>query len=166
MERGLDAWRTVCNRYIPLARRPTEHNTHLRAYSPKARNGNRSRQSTCRNRTYNGITRVRVGEADPLQEKWVKAVILQNLPNQLVVNLSIQLKSEQAVEVMQSIMNIYLHDHKTGLPKGLAGPMLCSADHSLSGASICAIMGVCFGGAAAVFCITSGPGLFPCHGSF
>ena len=29
---------------------------------------------------------------------------------------------------MQSLVNVYMHDHKTGLPKGQTGPMLCLAE--------------------------------------
>ena len=67
-------------------------------------------------------------EVDPLQEKWVKAAILKNLPKKIVTNLSLQLKTAKTVEAMQNLINIYLHDHKTGLPKGQTGPMLCLAE--------------------------------------
>ena len=56
---------------------------------------------------------VKVGGADPLQEKWVKAVILQHLSETILINLSIQFKTATFVEAMQSLIHVYVHDHKT-----------------------------------------------------
>ena len=71
---------------------------------------------------------MRVGEAEPMQDRWVKAAVMQNLPSQLVTNLSIPFKAATTVEDMHTIINVYLHDHKTGLHKGQQGPMLCLAE--------------------------------------
>ena len=71
---------------------------------------------------------VKAGESDQLQEKWVKAALLQNLPDKIVTNLSLQLKQAKTIEEMQSLVNVYLHDHKTGMPRGQTGPIICLAD--------------------------------------
>ena len=63
-----------------------------------------------------------------MQEKCVKAALLQNLPDKIVTNLSLQIKQAKTIEEMHSLVNVYLHDHKTGMPRGQAGPMLCLAD--------------------------------------
>ena len=126
VECGLDAWRKLYNRYIPLAE--DLRNILIRelmAIKPVA-------EADVDN-LFAEIERIteqymRAGEAEPMQERWVKAAIMQNLPNQLVTNLSMPLKAAKTVEDMQSIINVYLHDHKTGLPKGQQGPMLCLAE--------------------------------------
>ena len=71
---------------------------------------------------------VRAGETDTLQEKLIKATIMQNWPDKIVTNLSFQLKTAKTIGEMQSLVNINLHDHKIGLPKGQTGPMLCPAE--------------------------------------
>ena len=53
---------------------------------------------------------------------------MQNLPDVSITNLSLQLKNADSVEEMQSIITIYLHDHKIGLPRGQGGPLICLAE--------------------------------------
>ena len=67
-------------------------------------------------------------EFDPLREKWVRAALLQNLPDKIVTHLSLQLKQAKTIEEMQSLVNVYLHDHRTDMPGGQIGPMICLAD--------------------------------------
>lgn len=67
---------------------------------------------------------VKAGETHPSQDKFVKFVILQILPDKIVTQLPLQLKSAQVAEAMRSIIDVYLHDHKTGLARGQRGPML------------------------------------------
>ena len=64
-------------------------------------------------------------DTDAIQEKWIKVAIMQNLPDRLITNLPLQLKNADSVEEMHSIITIYLHDHKTGFPRGHSGPLIC-----------------------------------------
>ena len=50
--------------------------------------------------------------------------ILKSLPEKISTALAIDLKKAGSTEEMQSIINIYMHDHRTGLPRGTPGPML------------------------------------------
>ena len=122
----MDAWRKLCNRYIPLAE--DLQNISIRELMAIKQVNEAEVDSL-----FAEIERIieqytKSGETEPMQEKWVKAAIMQNLPSQLVTNLSMQLKTAKTVEDMQNIINVYLHDHKTGLPKGQQGPMLRLAE--------------------------------------
>ena len=126
VECGLDAWRKLYHRYVPLAE--DLQNILIReliALKPLA--------ETEVDNLFAEVERItelymRAGETNPMQDKWVKAAVLQNLPDRIVTQLSLQLKAADIVEAMQSLVNIYLHDHKTGFPKGHTGPMICMAE--------------------------------------
>ena len=57
-------------------------------------------------------------------EKWVRATILQHLPEKVVQALVVELKRATSVEEIYSIINTYMFDHKIGLPRGQASSML------------------------------------------
>lgn len=126
-EGGLDAWRKLYHRYVPLA--DDLQNIPIReliVLKPVA--------ETDVDNLFSEVERItelyiKVGESDLLQEKWVKAAILQNLPDKLVITLSMQLRQAKTIEEMQSIVNIYVHDHKTGMIRGQTGPMICLAEN-------------------------------------
>ena len=61
---------------------------------------------------------------DPMNEKWIKAAIMQNLPEKVVQNLAIELKKAESIEDMYGIVSTYTFDHRTGLVRGQAGPLL------------------------------------------
>ena len=63
-------------------------------------------------------------DEEPMSERWPKAAILQNLPDKVVQTLAIELKRATSVEDMYSIINTYMFDHRTGLPRGQTSPML------------------------------------------
>ena len=67
-------------------------------------------------------------ETDAIQDRWIKVAVMQNLPDRLITNLAIQLKNADFVEEMQSIISVYFHDHKIGLPRGQGGPLICLAE--------------------------------------
>ena len=50
--------------------------------------------------------------------------MLKNLPEKIATALAIDLKKATSVDDVQNIINIYLHDHRTGLPRGTPGAML------------------------------------------
>ena len=68
------------------------------------------------------------GKADnAIDEKWIKAAVLRNLPKTITNDLAMQLKDAKIVNEVRSIINIYMHDHQTGMPRGQSGPVLCVA---------------------------------------
>ena len=66
------------------------------------------------------------GEA--MNAKWVRTARIKNLPKSVTQNLAVQLRQAQTVDVVYNLVNIYLHDHSTGLPKGQASAKLYLAD--------------------------------------
>ena len=60
-------------------------------------------------------------------EKWIKVAIMRNLPKHIIKDLAIQLKGAQTTGEVRHIINIYMHDYQTGMPRGQTGPMLCMA---------------------------------------
>ena len=46
----------------------------------------------------------------------------------MVIALSMELNQVNTIEEMQSVVNVYLHDHKIGMPRGQAGPLICLAE--------------------------------------
>ena len=60
----------------------------------------------------------------PMNDKWVRAAILQNLPDKVVQTLAVELKRAESVEDIYSIISTYTYDHKIGLPRDQTSPML------------------------------------------
>ena len=52
---------------------------------------------------------------------------MRNLPNKITTALAMELKKATTIDEMQSVVNIYLHGNRTGLPRGMSGPMICLA---------------------------------------
>ena len=122
-ECGFDAWRKLYNRYVPLA--DDMQNILIRqlmSIKPVIEND--------MDGLFDEIERIReqyikIGSREgPMSEKLVKAAILQNLPEKVVQTLAIELMKAKSVEEIYSIINTYTYDHKTGLPRGQASPML------------------------------------------
>ena len=57
---------------------------------------------------------------------------MRNLPEKLTITLTMDLKKATNAEEMQSIINIYLHDNRTGLPRGMQGPMVCLTNQDVT----------------------------------
>ena len=68
------------------------------------------------------------GKADnAIDEKWITVAVLRGLPKIIIKDLAMQFKDAEIVNEVRSIINIYMHDHQTGKPRGQSGPMLCMA---------------------------------------
>ena len=63
-------------------------------------------------------------EEDPNFNKWVKACILQSLPDKVVTHLALELKHADSIEEMQNLVNTVLHDHRIGMLRVQPGPVL------------------------------------------
>merc|ERR1712151_292023 len=59
-----------------------------------------------------------------MSERWLRAAILQNLPDIVAKSLAIELKRATSIEDMYNTINTYTFDHRTGLPRGQTSPML------------------------------------------
>ena len=103
VEGGRDAWRKLYNRYVPLA--DDLQNILIRELIAV-----KQVAETEVDNLFSEVERIielyiKAGESDVLQDKWVKAVILQNFLDKLVTTLSMQLRHAKTVEEMQSIVN-------------------------------------------------------------
>ena len=58
------------------------------------------------------------------------AAILRNLPKQLTNDLALELRKLSTVDEVRNAVNIYRHDYRTGMPRGMTGPMLCAAEQT------------------------------------
>ena len=124
---GFDAWRRLYNHYLPLAEDLQQLLIHeLYSLSPVNENNIDG--------LFNQVERIvelytKYGRADdPISERWIKAAVMRNLPKQLTKDLAMQLRDVKTVDEVRNIVNIYLHDHQTGMPRGQTGPMLCMAE--------------------------------------
>ena len=59
---------------------------------------------------------------DELSERWIKAVMLQNLPDSILRLVQWNLKRQNQLRKMHGIINIYKFDRKTGFLRGQHGP--------------------------------------------
>ena len=59
-----------------------------------------------------------------MMEEWIMAAILRNLPKQLTKDLALELKKASSIDDIHNAINIYMHDHQTGMPRNMPGPML------------------------------------------
>ena len=60
-------------------------------------------------------------------EEWIMAAIMRNLPKQITKDLAMERTKANSIE-LQNAINIYMHDHQTGMPRNMPGPMLCMAE--------------------------------------
>ena len=126
-ECGFDAWRKLCNRYVPLADDMQNISIRqLRSIKPVSENEmDSSFDETEFTREQSAKVRSKEG---PMSEKWEKFAILQNLPGKVVQTPVVELKRACSVEEIGSTINTYTFDHKSGLPRGQANPMLYLAE--------------------------------------
>ena len=126
-EGGLDAWRKLYHKYMPLA--DDLQNIFIRQLM-SIRPVNEGDMDSF----FDEIERIRElyimagSDEEPMSERWLRAAILQNLPEKVVQTLAIELKRATSVEDMYSIINTYTFDHRTGLPRGQTSPMLYLAE--------------------------------------
>ena len=49
----------------------------------------------------------------------IRVAMLKDLPEKISIALALDLKKASSVDEMQNIINIYMHDHRAGLPRGI-----------------------------------------------
>ena len=123
-ENGFDAWRRLYHHYLPLAE-DLQQLLIQELYSlPPVNEANIDT-------LFNKVERItemytKAGRVDDaISEKWIKAVVLRNLPKNVTKDLAMQLRDVKTVNEVRNVINIYFHDHQIGMPRGHAGPMLC-----------------------------------------
>ena len=67
------------------------------------------------------------GPSNDLSEKLIRAAILTNLLEKITITLAMELRKANTTDEVQSVVNVYLHDNRIGLPRGMQGPMICLA---------------------------------------
>ena len=123
---GFDAWRKLCNRYVPFAEDLQDILIQeLVSLKPVSENEI--------DVLFKEIERiidlyVKAGPADDLSQKWIRAAVLRNLPEKITTALALELKKADSVDEIQSIINVHLHEHRTGLPRGTPGPMIAMTE--------------------------------------
>ena len=122
---GFDAWRKFYNKYVPFAE--DLQNILIQefmAFKPV----NESELDTFLNEI-EGIIGLyaKIGTSEDLSDKWIQAAILKNIPDKTAKDLALDLRKALSADAMQSIINIHTHDHRTGLQRGVPGPMICAA---------------------------------------
>ena len=124
VENGFDAWRRFYHHYLPFAEDLQQILIQeLYTLSPVSESNIDS--------LFNHVERIMelyttAGRPDDaISEKRIKVAVLRNLPKQATKVLAIQLRDIKTVDEVRNIVNIYMHDHIIGMPRGQAGPMLC-----------------------------------------
>lgn len=65
------------------------------------------------------------GPANDLSDKWIPAVTMRNLAEEITTTLAMELRKATTTDEMQRVINVYLHANRNGLSKGMPGPMVC-----------------------------------------
>ena len=120
---GLDAWRKLYHRYIPLA-------SDLQDILIRELYDLKPVSETEIDSLFDEVARIKdlyikAGPSNDLSERWIKSAILRHLPKELVKNMAFELKKADTIEDIQSLITIYLHDPITGLARGQTGPLIC-----------------------------------------
>ena len=127
MDNGFDAWRRLCNHYIPLAEDLRKiFMQELYALKPVAGNDIDSLFLEVE-RLIDLYLKASVSE-DPMLGQWIMAAILRNLPKQLTRDLALELKKATRIDDIHNTINIYMYAHQTEMPRNMPGPMLCMAE--------------------------------------
>ena len=62
---------------------------------------------------------------DNISEKWLVVASERNLPQKVAMDLAMELRQLDTVDATRNVANVYRHDHRTGMPRLMFGPMLC-----------------------------------------
>ena len=122
-EGSFDVWRNLFNRYIPLA--DGMQNIFIRQLMGLKQVSENETDSL-----FDEIDRIReqyiqIGSKQgPMNDKRVRAAMLQHLQDKVVQTLAVELKRVESVEDIYSMINIYTYNYKIGLPRGQTSPML------------------------------------------
>ena len=63
-----------------------------------------------------------------MSEKWFVAAVKRKLPTNISTDLSMELRKLDTVDAIRDVTNIYRHDHRTGLHRGVPGTMIAMTE--------------------------------------
>ena len=127
LHNGLDAWRKVYHHHVPLAE-------DLQQILIQELFNIQPVSETDVDKLFGEIQRIsewytKAG-SEGIAGQWLVAAVKRNLPLKFSTDLSLELRKLTTVDQMQNVINIYRHDHRTGLPRGTPGTMLGSRQSS------------------------------------
>ena len=115
-DNGFDAWRRLCNRYIPgvddLQNLFMEELMLLLPVSEQEIDG----FFTEVERIMEWHTKTDVN-GQSMNAKWVRAALVKNLFKIITQHLAIELRKVQTIDAVYNLVMVYLHDHNTVLPR-------------------------------------------------
>ena len=122
---GFDAWRRVYHHYIPLSR-------DLQQILIQELYDRRPVGESEIDKFFNDIQRIselysRAG-SENIPEQWLVAAVKRHLLIKESTELSMELRKLNTVDEVQNAINIYRHDHRIGLPRGVPGTMLAMTE--------------------------------------
>ena len=121
---GFDAWRQLYHKYVRLA--GDVQNIliqELMVLKPVSENE--------LDIVFNAIDIItdlysKTGKQEDLSDKWVRAAIFKHIPDKIAKDLAMDLRKASSADDMQGIINVYMHEHRIGLQRGILGPMICA----------------------------------------
>ena len=121
---GFDAWRKLYNKYVPLAE-------DLRSIFIQELMALKPVGESELDAMFNEIERItdlyaKIGTKESISDQWIRAAILKNIPEKVAKDLAMDLRKATSADDMQHVINVYMHDHRTGLQRGVLGPMICA----------------------------------------
>ena len=116
-DNGLDAWRRLCNRYIPGAEDLQNlFMEELMILKPVSEHEVDSIFIEVE-RIMEWYTKTS-SQGDTMNNNWVRVALLKNLPKPITQHLAVQLRQAQTIDDVYNLVRVHLHDHSTGLPMG------------------------------------------------
>lgn len=112
---GLDAWRKLYHHHAPLAK-------DLQQISLQELFDIKPVSEADVDNLFGEIQRIsewyiKAGD-DVIAEQWLVAAVKRNLPLNISTDLSMELRKLITADQIRNVINIYRHDHRTGLPMG------------------------------------------------
>lgn len=124
---GFDAWRKLYNKYIPLA-------DDMQGILIRQLMSIKPVTEGEVDGFFDEVERIRelyiksCSAEEPMCERWVKGAIMQNLLESITKNNATALKEADIREEVQQIVNTYMCDYRTGLPRGQTSATLYLAE--------------------------------------
>ena len=72
---------------------------------------------------------IKIG-TEAMAEQWLVAAIKRNFPTKISTDLFMELRKLNKVDEIRNIANLYRHDHRFGLPRGVPGAMLALTENT------------------------------------
>ena len=122
---GFDAWRKLYHHYVPLAE-------DLQQILIQELSDLKPLNEADIDKLFNELQRisewyVRAG-SEAILESWLVAAVKRDLPIKISTDMSMQIRTMKTMDEIRNAINIFRHDHRTGLPRGVPGTMLAMTE--------------------------------------